>query len=78
MSKKKEKTASTKAVQKDGDNPVYGIYLTLNGNNSLPNLCYLRQCLEHANEYGVSLYVNGNAGNPPNPPKCPPGWPCGD
>lgn len=76
MKKKKGKTVSTKGVQEESGSPTYGIYLTLNGNNSLPNLAYLRQCLEFIEEYKVSLYVNGNAGNPPNPPSCPPGWPC--
>lgn len=77
MTKKKEATDSIKA-EAEAEEIGYKspIYLTLNGNNGVVNLCYLRQCLEHVEEYGNPLYVTSNVGGPPNPPSCPPGWPC--
>jgi hypothetical protein len=76
--KKKGKTAKTKAGAGATTN-YRAIYLSLNGNNWGVNNTYLVTCIHEANEYNIPLYVNGNAGNPPQPPPCPPGNPnCGN
>lgn len=66
MAKKKAKPTESYAA----------IYLSLNGNNYAVNNVYLMTCIAEAHEYGIPLYVNGNAGSPNQPPPCPPGQIC--
>lgn len=74
MTKKNEKTASTEEAAEEVSN-YSPIYLVLNGNNITVNNYYLNTAIEQAQEYGVPLYVTSNAGQPGNPPPCPPAFP---
>lgn len=68
MAKKK-----TEGVKSDG----YPVYLTINATNNPALVGYaIKTAMEEAAEYKQSLYLTVNAGNPPNPPQCPPGMIC--
>lgn len=73
MGKRKKTVKQEAAVEEAGS--YSPIYLVLNGNNITVNNYYLNTAIEQAQEYGVPLYVTSNAGQPGNPPPCPPGFP---
>ena len=71
---KKEKTDEVEVTESSDYSPVY---ITLNASNNPALVGYvLHKTMQEAGEYKVLAYLTINAGNPPNPPICPPGMAC--